>query len=83
MSDMISPSKITKKTTHLYETSLNYVFEHFARFYNPPPGRHNVGQAEWIVDRERGLVVFKLYTEPDDAPPEGSDNDTIQAKDKA
>lgn len=59
-----------KENIHLYEVSLTYVFEHFARFYAPPPGRHNVKKPEWIVDREQGRVVFKLYTEPDDEPRE-------------
>lgn len=54
--------------THYYEVSLDYVFEHFTRFYVPPPGRHNVGKPEWIVDRERNLVVFKLWSEPDEPP---------------
>lgn len=58
-----------KKIAYLYEAKLYDVFEYFAKGYRtPPPGRHFVDKPEWIVDRERGLVVFKLFTEPDETP---------------
>lgn len=57
-----------KPTVHFFEISLPYVFEYFAKFFPRPPGRHYVGQPEWIVDRDQGRVVFKLFSQPDEPP---------------
>lgn len=49
------------------EEKLADVMRHFTDGFLPPEGERfpEYAAREWFIDHNKGVVIFKLYTEPD------------------